>query len=380
MVSKISLKKRGATEWTVGKLMTIILLIAVVALVIYGVSVGAMSPLIQKTKGLFDSALISIGVKNANTNTSYCNEINIDGVGKGNFCINEKECKVDTLIGSYSINANNQFQEFSPSNNNWLNVKYFSLDCTKMSLDSLKNYNLLYFSMTDYIVKKLGITTNTFNLGGLYQKYGTPGSIEVYNDPAKTGHEKMSVTWDGYGWYVDGVIARIGVGSAVSDLANRAHEGYNPFDDKVYYKTNEMSSPAGISNLIGGDDRLNPSRAKALESQLQELQKTLQTHSLSGIYSKIKPFFDKDNLFVFNGKTYSVTVEQENPVIFIFKNTQTPSEVYNLALRNEEFVFVVKENGAWKELMYPYCYFSALKDTESIYQVSKIYEFLYNQC
>ena len=57
------LRKVGATQWTIGKLMTMVLLVIVLALVVYGVSTKGLNPLIEKAGGMFDSVQILFGVK-----------------------------------------------------------------------------------------------------------------------------------------------------------------------------------------------------------------------------------------------------------------------------------------------------------------------------
>ena len=54
-------RKRGATQWTIGKLMTIVLLVIVLALVVYGVSTKGLNPLIERAGGMFDSVQLMFG-------------------------------------------------------------------------------------------------------------------------------------------------------------------------------------------------------------------------------------------------------------------------------------------------------------------------------
>jgi len=55
--------KRGAVEWTIGKLLNIVLLVLVLVLVIYGVSTGGLVPLFEKVGGKFDEVLIMLNIK-----------------------------------------------------------------------------------------------------------------------------------------------------------------------------------------------------------------------------------------------------------------------------------------------------------------------------
>ena len=51
----------GAVEWSVGKLMSIVLLIVVLVLVIYGVSSGGLMPLFERAERMFDEVLLFFG-------------------------------------------------------------------------------------------------------------------------------------------------------------------------------------------------------------------------------------------------------------------------------------------------------------------------------
>lgn len=56
-------EKRGAVNWTVGKLINTVLLIVVMALVIYGVTTGGLNPLFENVEARFDEVLIMFNIK-----------------------------------------------------------------------------------------------------------------------------------------------------------------------------------------------------------------------------------------------------------------------------------------------------------------------------
>ena len=56
-----ALGKKGATEWTVAKLMTAILAVLLLALVVYGVSTGGINKLAEKVGGKFNEVMIMFG-------------------------------------------------------------------------------------------------------------------------------------------------------------------------------------------------------------------------------------------------------------------------------------------------------------------------------
>lgn len=80
------LNKIGATQWTIGKLMTIVLLVIVLALVMYGVSTKGLNPLIEKAGGMFDSVQLLFGFGEDSDVEGDCGDsysAEIEGVGSG---------------------------------------------------------------------------------------------------------------------------------------------------------------------------------------------------------------------------------------------------------------------------------------------------------
>src|SRR3990167_1719977 len=78
-------EKRGAIEWTIGKLMTIVLLLIVLVLIIYGVSSGGLSPLIKRLGVMYDDVLILLNIKSLGLSGECYNENVIDLSGGKEF-------------------------------------------------------------------------------------------------------------------------------------------------------------------------------------------------------------------------------------------------------------------------------------------------------
>lgn len=90
--------KKGATEWTVGKLLTIVLLVVFMALVIYGISSGGINPLIDQVSGKIDSVLVLFNIKDdpAADGVDCIDKgtVTIDGVGQGKFTVCREYCQI----------------------------------------------------------------------------------------------------------------------------------------------------------------------------------------------------------------------------------------------------------------------------------------------
>jgi hypothetical protein len=90
-------KKRGSAQWTVGKLLTIVLLIIFLVLVVYGISTGGFRPIVERIGGMFDNVMILIyritGTGGeGNTGECYYTTANIDGVGAGMLVLCKDKC------------------------------------------------------------------------------------------------------------------------------------------------------------------------------------------------------------------------------------------------------------------------------------------------
>ncbi len=81
--------RKGAVDWTVGKLLSYVLLIIVLVLVIYGFSTGGFIPLKDKIMGQIDEALILLHFKDDPGKVEcVLRKVNIEGIGEGavNLC------------------------------------------------------------------------------------------------------------------------------------------------------------------------------------------------------------------------------------------------------------------------------------------------------
>jgi len=74
--------KRGAINWTIGKLINIVLLTVVMALIIYGLTTGGLNPLIKNVEGRFDEVLIMLNIKD-DVSFDECFFSDVDELGGG---------------------------------------------------------------------------------------------------------------------------------------------------------------------------------------------------------------------------------------------------------------------------------------------------------
>ncbi|NPE29609.1 hypothetical protein HNV12_16940 [Methanococcoides sp. SA1] len=75
--------KRGAVDWTVGKLINIVLLVVVLALVIYGMGQGGLNPLIDNFKERWDDTVYLVKSFGGKTVVSECHPSKVSELGGG---------------------------------------------------------------------------------------------------------------------------------------------------------------------------------------------------------------------------------------------------------------------------------------------------------
>jgi len=94
-------KKRAAVDWTVGRLLTIILAIVLIVLIIYGFSSGAINPLKERIIGMWDNVLAMFGFGGGGDNDDcydYGNVVIEEGI-EGNLELCSKYCQLELKKG-----------------------------------------------------------------------------------------------------------------------------------------------------------------------------------------------------------------------------------------------------------------------------------------
>jgi len=191
------INKRGANDWTVGKLLSIILLIVFLVLVIWGFSSGGLSPLMEKLGGKFDEVLIMLHIKDG-TQDLDCFPRSVGGVGKegkeflnlvnliGDYPsgINVVNCKDGSCylegeefgkweiglvkLGSekYERVISSKFKYWPFESSDWATENYKDYVFSESPKETLKYWEV-YSSFLD-LLEKNGLTNNLENIFGNY--------------------------------------------------------------------------------------------------------------------------------------------------------------------------------------------------------------------
>ncbi len=190
------LEKKAASEWTVSKLVALILLVAVIVLVIVGLSTGALNPLTKRIKETFNYVLGFFGKKD---NAPVGNTIPCTILGKERTCevnYDDEWCKIDLgdrkgekadrivngkeifLEGNYLVNSagllvsGGATSEESKIGGDSIEQRLESMKLYKSYIDSKNRFNIILNGQSyNFSNGKLGYDSwcgVTINYNGLY--------------------------------------------------------------------------------------------------------------------------------------------------------------------------------------------------------------------
>ncbi len=137
------MQKEGSVDWTVGKLLSIVLLIIVIVLVVWGITTGGLNPLIEKTGGKFDEVLILLnklrGIDEPSDVDCIYENVDIDGVGQGLATFCKTECNISLNKPLDYFNSNKfKFKEggiYSFTGSSWFDESNMIIDIEKTTLN-----------------------------------------------------------------------------------------------------------------------------------------------------------------------------------------------------------------------------------------------------
>ena len=169
--------KSGATEWTIGKLLSLILLVIFLVLVIWGYTTGGLNPLIQKAEGKFDEVLILFHLKDGGNTNLKCvtyQNMKIDGIDQvGDFtqCLNECNITYKNPIGNFKINA----FKIASSGNMFVGGCYFEI----LSGGKLYCEDKYIINIKEAEEAKAAYLALKILLGDLEKEYGSSTEIKI---------------------------------------------------------------------------------------------------------------------------------------------------------------------------------------------------------
>ena len=247
--------RRGDSDWTLRKVVTLILGVVILILMVVGIVTGQLTPLFEHVKGNIDSVLVMFGLKDGGNvvGARDCVKYSLDEMeGGGDLLKSLKEnsgefevcasgnCYVTLGKKNYFYNRKiNRMSDMDES----VPVVYIQPD--EFSLKDWKMYNLVI----DDLSKSLDADSD-LALRGKLEKYfkGYTKSFILYGDGAGAGDSPVSASWqDGHwivfessqvGWWWDNEEFKVLYEGdddvkALDEFYNQVNDYY---DDSVYFE------------------------------------------------------------------------------------------------------------------------------------------------
>jgi len=252
---------KGAINWTIGKLINIVLLLFVLVLVIYGMTTGGLNPLLEQVSGKFDEVLIMLNVKD-DVAFQGCYLERISNLGGGNDFLKQigmegkdatfsvcRNARCNISIGGFGDYMTLDGKFYKKYGEEW--IEYSSVFL--WDVDFVKLRKEIYNAGVE-ILKKEGVQD-------IYEK-GFTKQFVLYGDGSGPFDKPTQAIWANGVWRVsvDGEDFEVirDDGDAIDKFVSGVSDAW---DDKVYWKESPLMKPGetyipgvdhgkGISGLI----------------------------------------------------------------------------------------------------------------------------------
>jgi hypothetical protein len=311
------MRKKASTEWTMAKLITLVLAVVVLALVIYGVSSNGFGPLIDNMKGRFDSVLILFGIKESGkVSCGDAFDQTIEGVGSGKFypCTDNCTFVPDEKIGKYDGFAIKEGVFYVRYENEW------GSNDMNLFQDDILFYRDFYNSALNFILEKFDKSFEERGSLGSFDEfvlceYFCPQSYSVVFRGSKKGKVSVTLSFDGEKFIVVSDVRKY-YGSDINKAVNVFYSLVNPsgpndFDIVYYFNSNEKKDLTDLSffNNVFDDNELDDDdEANALKAFFVFLKNSRGSVSNDNL-KILKDRFSGQQLVLDSGEKYEVSVE-----------------------------------------------------------------------
>ena len=232
------LSKIGATQWTIGKLMTVVLLVIVLALVAYGVSTKGLNPLIERAGGMFDSVQILFGFGDDSGVESDCASYfeDLEGVGKGEVTLCQGSCNIKFEEGLSFGNEFNLTGEdlFVKEDSQWRRIFDF-IDNLPLAIKERGVNKILMKDYESYI----GLSKDNLFMGsGVVSIYilikGDLGGRRYFKWEEGSWFEERDNIWEEGNWKNDFEF--------LNEIYSEANDFFFNPDDEVFYRVGDSGA------------------------------------------------------------------------------------------------------------------------------------------
>ena len=374
------MENKGAIDWTVGKLLSLILLVIVLVLVVYGVSTKGLNPLIDRTGDMMDNVLILFNIREEVSDECY--SPNVASLSDGpEFLSNlgiesgSEEIKIDicknnicTLvlggeIGIYRLN-NGVFEKKGDGS---VSISRYASEETRARLieeASWNSYEAFLSGNLDVAKFRWELYNGALDsagegfLDGTYGKMFTKQFVLIGVDWGGHGNIDFEATWNYGKWRVnrgeeilyEGQDSEKALDNFLSGVTDDAwtsladHDVYYKTEiakdpDKYYLRSIEEDLGKSIGELIGSkwydlEDKISESeKPKFKEKVLEEIEKILSDSKASQeIIDELK-----------DGLPESITVDEKVFVFDVVESERLP--VITLTSGDERYALEYNPTG-----------------------------------
>jgi hypothetical protein len=374
-MEKIIDKKRGSAQWTVGKLLTIVLLIIFLVLVVYGISTGGFRPIIERIGGMFDNVMILIyritGTGGGgNTGECYYTTASIGGVGSGMLTLCKDKCSFS--LGEGIVLGGVSYKNFAVEGGKLFyndNIRFtHSVTDIKEIEKNREAYRILKNDFDEYVLEGQNKNLNFFKDEFIYIKVGSSIYIRWINGKWQQWDKK---TWENTNWDDDDAFKNI------IEYRRRWIRGNLPIYHGITLKHIRMDAP----------DYNSPLDFDYVRIDLEFLQNVLKSKNTRianreqeiSILRSFLGQISKDRVEVglgqFQGQNYGLflKMDSDNSLIFYF---YTYTEEYGIKIgKNDELILYKVEGNNMIRKDSTYLKMSDT-DWENIKKLNNIYNYL----
>lgn len=300
------MRKKGAVNWTIGKLLNIVLLTVLLALVVYGMTTGGFGPLLEKMEMKFEEVQVLLGIKE--DSFSECSSVDVADLGGGEeflriLDLDGRDVVLSVCDGvcNLSLGGEDFYRVMEgvfevSKDGEWVADDFFIKDASRAKFD-WGLYNGAADILDDTDVREI------------YNKMVTR-SFSLYGDGAGAGDDEVFAVWRNGVWAVHSggkVVYETDDISAIDLFVSMVDDWYN---DAVLYKEvspeirgmgSKRISPSEkeifkikngmiegewrpISELVGGENlELNsPEKVKNLKIRFSEIKRVAIADAVLG--------------------------------------------------------------------------------------------------
>jgi len=404
------MRKKAAVNWTIGKLLNIVLLVILLVLIIYGVSTKGLNPLIDQIGNKANEVLILLNIKD-DVSTKACFSEKVSVIGGGEELLKKLEIKDDAILNV----CRNAICNITNAGLDMYRVKNGKFERLSIE-DGWVSYNILFTGNTDSIklnweVYNKGVDIlEEASVKSFYDDRFTKQFI-LYGDGSGLlgfgAFDKPSeAIWQNGYWKVRTEGKKFEViknyDKAINfflDIANKIgrdkiywKDGISVKPDGVYFSSVDIkdsikdSESFGKVNTKESVEKLKALFIKKRNEFLKEVE--LSKEDIEGLRKSIegKSFSIKDEVFVVSveeGDKYPIVVFASDNNKFGFKYTANAKK-YNsdrdFSLRYYPVSLVSWKGISWKEIGNEKYYRLPEKYFKGVYRETLVAKFLESKC